>query len=212
MKLDDAIHRHPFPHSRHHGKAHEEQGGEGTAETEAGRHGAACHGPHGAAEQRGQSHGSEEKGQAAGEADHRHDKQDQQHRRDDLFEKHGGSTVSFGEKEGLKANPEIKNRQARDPRPVDPALQSARKSEHDKRYERYEAQSVPNCVFGQDRVTLSPEVQMVPAVTRKSEAVGAKKSNRRSLQPGLNGLAKKANPATPPAFAEFLSALVKNYS
>lgn len=209
MKLDDAIHRHPFPHSRHHGKAHEEQGGEGTAETEAGRHGAAVHGAQGGSEH--PRHGSEDKSHEVGQAEHRHDKEDQQHRRDDVFDRHGG-TVSLGEKEGLKTNPELKNRQAKDPRPVDPAHQLARKSEHDKREERYDALSVPNCVFGQDRVTLSPEVQMVPAVTRKSEAVGAKRSNRRSLQPGLNGLAKKANPATPPAFAEFLSALVKNYS
>jgi hypothetical protein len=128
-----------------------------------------------------------------------------------MFDRHG-ATVSQGEKEALKVNPELKNRQVKDPRQVDPASQLARKTEQDKREERYDAQSVPNSVFGQDRVTLSPEVQMVPAVTRKAEAVGVKKGRQKYLPPGLNGLAAKANPATPPAFEELLTALVKNFS
>ena len=135
---------------------------------------------------------------------------DQQHRRDDVYDRHG-SPVSQGEKEGLKTNPELKNRQLKDPRPVDPATQAAKKSEHEKRDERLDAASVPNSVFGRDRVTISPEAQVVPAIGRKSEAVGVKKQRQKYLPPGLNGLAARANPSTPP-FQEFLDAVVKNYS
>lgn len=168
--------------------------------------------------QRAEAHGSKGHKSKAGEGDDPHDKQDQQHRRDDIFDRHG-SSVSYGEKEALKTNPELKNRQAKDPRAVQPAAQLAKKSEHTRRDERLEAQSVPNSVFGRDRVTLSPEVQLVPAITRKSEAVGVKKNRSKCLPPGLNSLAAKANPAPkgnvtppPPSFGEFLGAFVNNFS
>lgn len=207
LRLDDVQHRHPSTFPVHGPKRR----GEGEAETEAGRHaaseghGAAPHGKHSPHESH-ESHERHEKAEA-GEA-HSH-KKDQQHRRDDAFDRHG-SPVSQGEKEGLKTNPELKNRQAGNPRPVDPANQLAKKSEHDKRDERLDSLSVPNSVFGRDRVTISPEAQVVPAVSRKSEAVGVKKQRQKYLPPGLNTLAAKANPAKP-AFKEFLDAFVKNY-
>ena len=202
MRLDDVQNR-PFQAHGHSGRRR----GEGEAETEAGRHGAEAHGAaeHGRSARRGE-HGEKDKHEA-GEA---HDKKDQQHRRDDVYERHG-TPISQGEKEGLKTNPELKNRQVKDPRPIDPATQATKKSEHDKRDERLDSLSVPNSVFGRDRVTISPEAQVVPAITRKSEAVGVKKQRQKYLPPGLNGLAARANPAPPP-FHEFLDALVKNYS
>jgi hypothetical protein len=203
LRLDDAKHRHPSYHSHGQGKAQGSHG-EGEAQTESGRqHGVSDKGP---SQHR---HGSEEKKHEAGESGEARKKKDQQHRRDDVFDKHG-STTSQGEKEALKVNPEIKNRQVKDPRQVEPSAIAAKKSEHQKREEKFDAQTVPNSVFGQDRVTLSPEVQMTPAITRKSEAVGVKRGRQKYLPPGLNSMAAKANPA--PQFQEFLSAFVKNFT
>ncbi len=204
--MDDIQYRHSSLHAHGHSSGGRKGRGEGEAETEAGRHGAGVHGVHGLSEH-GHGATSKDKHESA-EAAGAHDKKDQQHRRDDVYDRHN-SPVSQGEKEGLKTNPELKNRQVKDPRLVDPANKTAKQSEHDKREERYDAQSVPNSVFGQDRVTLSPETRMVPAVTRKAEAVGVKKQRQKYLPPGLNNLAAKANP---PAFQEFLDAFVKNFS
>jgi hypothetical protein len=134
--------------------------------------------------------------------------QDDQHRRDDPFDK-TKSPLPLGEREGLKTNPELKTRQTPTPRPIE-ATTEARKTPHEKRDERLEAQSVPNSVFGQDRVTLSPEAQVVTPVHRKAEAVGVKRMRQKYLPPGLNGLAARANPA--PRFEEFLDAFQSNFS
>ena len=203
MKLDDALHRpSPYPF---HGQGRLKAGGvQGEAETEAGRHGAGAR----SAQVHGHSPGAHE----PGEKPEAGDKKDQQHRRDDPFDR-ARSAVPQGEKEGLKTNPELKNRQNKgESRPIE-QTREARKSPQDKNDERFEAQSVPNSVFGQDRVTISPEAQMPTPITRKADAASLKKGRRKSLPPGLNGLAARANPAPkPPAFEEFLGAFVKNFS
>lgn len=133
----------------------------------------------------------------------------------DPFDK-GPSGVSSAEKEGLKLNPELKARTNPEPKPLAPSVVRKKKSEHDQREEQRDAQSVPNSVFGQDRVILSPEAQMVPAITRKAEAVGVKPNRQRFLPPGLNKLAAKANPPAPPPtrppFEEFVAAFSKNFT
>lgn len=207
MRLDGVQNRRPSSFQAHGLNRR----GEGEAETEAGRHGAV--GAHAAVSHghdAGHQPGEKDKARAEEPGDAHHQKKDQQHRQHDVFDRHG-SPVSQGEKEGLKTNPELKNRQVKDPRPLDPTQTAARRSELDKREERLDAISVPNSVFGRDRVTISPEAQVVPAITRKSEAVGVKKQRQKFLPPGLNTLAAKANPAKP-AFSEFLDAFVKNFS
>lgn len=146
-------------------------------------------------------------------------------RRDNVFERQG-APLSKAESEGLKAqqsNPELKNRQQRDPRLHDPRVAEVRKSDTDKRDDRLDAQAVPNSVFGRDRVTLSPEAQVVPNITRKAEAANIKKQRQKFLPPGLNGLAARANPSAPSAaprsggsenseqFDSFLSAFQDNF-
>jgi hypothetical protein len=204
LKLDDATSIHRYPSKPPQSKTKGSQG-KSEAEQEAGRHGTTEAGS-----------GKEQQGpddkQATEKCSGPEDKKDQQHRRGDPFDRQK-TAVPEGEKEGLKTNPELKSRQFKDPKLVDPATIAAKKSEPEKRDERFDAQTVPNSVFGQDRVTLSPEVQMPPAVTRKSEAVGVKRGRQKYLPPGLNKLAAKANPApTPPPFQDFLNALVKNFS
>ncbi len=153
------------------------------------------------------------------------DKKASLQRRDGVYERQG-APLSKAESEGLKAqqsNPELKNRQQRDPRLHDPRVTEIRKTEANRRDDRLDAQAVPNSVFGRDRVTLSPEAQVVPNITRKAEAANVKKQRQKFLPPGINGLAARANPSTPPTsqrsatsensehFDNFLAAFQDNF-
>lgn len=122
------------------------------------------------------------------------------------------ATQATAEKEMLRSHPEARSPSLRGEHLANQAARSSRTPEVDRREQDRQAQTVANSVFGQDRVTISPEAQIVPGISRKSEAVGVKRMRGKCLAPGLQKLAAKANPAPPaPPMAQLLDALVKNF-
>lgn len=121
-------------------------------------------------------------------------------------------------KDGVKANPDLKgssnNKGEASKAGLSHKSTSLPQSEREKAQDRLEKHDVVPSVFGSDRTTISAECQLVPNVTSKADAVGAKKLRGKYNLPGINGLISKGTPKPSQAehFEGFLQALVQNFS